>query len=125
VFENWVLRIIFVPKREEVAQGWTRLHNEDLHNLYASPNVIRMIKSRKMRWAGNVARMGEKIKAYKIFVAKPEGKRLLGKYMHKWEDNIRMTLREIGWEIVDWINLAQDMDHWRALVHTVTNFLVP
>jgi hypothetical protein len=122
VFQNRVLWIIFGPKREEVAGGWRRLHNDELQNLYASPNIIRMIKSRRMRWAGNIACMGEIRKAYKIVVGKPEGKRPLGSPRHSWEDNIRMDLMEIGWENVLWIHLAQDKDQWWTTVKTIMNF---
>jgi hypothetical protein len=92
-----VLRRIFEPKREEVVGGWIKLHNEELHSLYCSPSIItrRIIKSRKMRWAGHVARMGEKRNAYRILVGKPEGKRLLGRPRRRWEDNIQMDLRQI------------------------------
>jgi hypothetical protein len=93
------------------------MHNEKLHNLYCSPSIIRIIKSRRMRWAGHVARMGEKRNAYRILVGKPEGKRPLGRPRRRWEDNIRMDLREIGWGGMDWIDLAQDRDQWRALVN--------
>jgi hypothetical protein len=90
VFENRLLRKIFGPKRDEVIGGWTRLHNEDLHNFYCSPSIIRIIKSRGMRWTGHVARMGEKRNAYRILVGKPEGKRPLGRPRRRWEDNIRI-----------------------------------
>jgi hypothetical protein len=99
-----------------------KLHTEELHNLYSSPNIIRMIKPRRMRWAGHVARMGEKRNAYRILVGKPEGRRPLGRPRRRWVDNIKIDLREIGWNGVDWIDLAQDRDHWRALVNTVMNF---
>jgi hypothetical protein len=89
-FENRALRRIFGPKGEEVAGGWRRLHNEELRNLYASPNVIRVIKRKRMRWAGHAARMGGMRNAYKIFARKPEGRRPLGKPRRGWEDNIRM-----------------------------------
>jgi hypothetical protein len=92
-----VLRRIFGPKRDEVTGGWRKLHNEDLHNLYSSPNIIRMIKSRGMRWAGHVARMGEKRNACRILVGRPEGTRPLGRPRRRWVDNIKMDLREIGW----------------------------
>jgi hypothetical protein len=95
VFENRVLRRMSVLKREEVIGGWRRLHNVELHNLYYSPSIIRIIKSRRIRWAGNAARMGEKRNAYRILVGKPKGKRSLGRPRHRWEDNIRMDLREI------------------------------
>jgi hypothetical protein len=94
VFENRVLRRIFGPKRDEVTGRWRKLHNEELHNLYFSPSIIRMIKSRRMRWAGHVARMGETRNAYRILVGKPEGKRPLGRPRHRWVDNIKMDHRE-------------------------------
>jgi hypothetical protein len=98
---------------------------EELHNLYFSPNIIRMIKSRRMRWAGHVARIGEARHAYRILLVKPEGKRPLGRPRRRWVDKIKMGLREIGWDGVDWIDLAQDRDLWRALVNTVMNLRVP
>jgi hypothetical protein len=94
VCENRVLRRIFGPKREEVTGGWRKLHNKELHNLYSSPSIIIMIKSRRMKWAGNVARMGEKRNAYRILAGKPEGKRPLGGQRRRWVDNIKMDLRE-------------------------------
>jgi hypothetical protein len=95
VFENRVLRRIFGPKRDEVTRGWRKLHNEELHNLHSSPNVIRMTKSRRMRWAGHVARMGEKRTAYRILVGTPEEKRPPGRPRRRWVDNIKMDFREI------------------------------
>jgi hypothetical protein len=124
VFENRVLRRILGPKRDEVIGGWRELHNEELHNSYSSPSIIRMIKSRRMRWAGHVARMGEKRNVYRILVGKPEGKRPLGRARRRWEDNIKMDLREIGWGGMDWIELAQDRNQWRALVNMVMNLRV-
>jgi hypothetical protein len=106
---------ILYPKRDDVTGDWRKLHNEELHNLYSSPNIIRMIKSRRLRWAGHVARMGET-----ILVGKPEGKR-----RRKWADGIKMDLREIGWDGRDWIELAQDRDQWRAVVNTVMNLRAP
>jgi hypothetical protein len=100
----------YLDLREKVAGGWRRLHNEELHKLYVSPNIIRVIKLRRMRLAGNVARMETTKNAYKTFVGEPEGKRALGISRHRWEDNIRMVLREIGWEAAEWMNLAQDRD---------------
>jgi hypothetical protein len=85
---------------DEVTGEWRKLHNEELHNLYSSPDIIRQVKSRKMRWAGNVARMGEERKVYKVLVRKPEGKRPLGRPRRRWEDGIRMDIREIGWGCV-------------------------
>jgi hypothetical protein len=124
VFENRVLRRIFVPKRDEVTGEWRKLRNVEVHNLYSSPDIIRQVKSRRMRWAGHVARMGEEIKVYKVLVRKPEGKRPLGRPRGKWEDEIRMDLRVIGLGSVDWIRLAQDRDRWRAVVSAVMNLRV-
>jgi hypothetical protein len=104
MFENRVLRRIFGPKRDEVTGDWRKLYNEELHNLHFSPNVIRMIKSRRMIWAGHVARMGEK----RILVGKPEGKTPLGRQRHGWVDNIKIDVRETGWDGMDWIDLAQE-----------------
>jgi hypothetical protein len=102
-----------------------KLLNEELHNLNSSPNTIRMIKSGRMKWAGHVARMGETRNAYRIFVGKPEGKRAVGRPRRSWVDNIKIDLREIGWDGMDWIDLAQDRDQWRALANTVMNLRVP
>jgi hypothetical protein len=99
-----------------VTGGWRKLHNEELHNLYSSPSIIRIIKSRRMRWAGHVARMGEKRNVYRLLVGKPEGKRPLGRLRRMWIDNIKMDLLEIGLSVVDWIGLTQDRYRWRALV---------
>jgi hypothetical protein len=95
VFENRVLRRIFGLKRDEVIGGWRKLHNEELHNFYCSPSILRIIRSRRMRWAGHVARMGEKRNAYRILVGKPEGKRPLRRPIWRWEDDVRMDVREI------------------------------
>jgi hypothetical protein len=95
---------------DEALGDWRKLYNEELPNLYSSLNIIRMIKSGRMRWAGHVARMGENRNAYRIFVGKPEGKRPLGRPTHRWVDNIKIDLREIGWDGRDWIELAQDRD---------------
>jgi hypothetical protein len=124
VFENRVLRRIFGPERDEVTGEWRKMHNEELHSLYSSPNIIRQIKSRRMRWAGHVAHMGEKRNVYRVLMGKPEGKRPHGKPRHRWEDGIRMDLRETGWGSVDWIQLVQDRDRWRALVNTVMNLQI-
>jgi hypothetical protein len=123
VSENRVLRI-FGPRRE-VDGSWRKLHNDELHNLYPSPNIIRVIKARRLRWAGHVARMGEGRGAYRILVGRPEGKRPLGRPRHRWEDNIKMDLREIGIDEANWIRLAQDTVHLRAFVNTVMNIRVP
>jgi hypothetical protein len=100
------------------------LHSEELHNLYSSPDIIRQVKSRRMRWAGHVARMGEERKVYKVLVGKPEGRRPLGRPRRRWGDGIRMDLREIGLGGVDWIRLAQDRDWWRAVVSAAMNLRV-
>jgi hypothetical protein len=124
VFENRVLRRIIGPKRDEVPGDWRKLHNEELYNLYSSPNIIRMIKSRRMRWAGHVAQMRMKRSGYSILMGTPEG-RPLGRPRRRWEDNIKIDLREIGWDGMDWIDLAQDRDQWRALVNTEMNLRFP
>ena len=125
VFENGVLRRIFGPKRDEVTGEWRKLHNEELKGLYSSPNIVRVIKSRRMRWAGHVAHMGEGRGVYRVLVGKPKGKRLLGRPRRRWEDNIRMDLQEVGLGYEDWIRLAQDRDRWRVLVRAVRNLRVP
>jgi hypothetical protein len=125
VFENRVLRRIFRPKRDEVTGGWRKLHNEELHSLYSSPSIVRVMKARRMRWAGHVARMGDVRGAYNILVGRPEWRRPLGRPRRRWEDNISMDLREVGFGDVDWIDLAQDRDRWRALLNTVMNLRVP
>jgi hypothetical protein len=102
-----------------------KLHNEELRDLYSSPSIIRIIKPRRMRWAGHVARMREKRNAYGLLVGKPEGKRPLRRQRRRWVDNIRMDLGEVGWGDVDWIDLAEDRNRWRALVNSVLNLRVP
>jgi hypothetical protein len=104
-----------------VTGDWKKLHNEELHSFYSSPNVIRMIESRRMSCSTN----GKKRNEYRILVGKPEGKSPLGRPRRRWVDNIKMDLREIGWDGMDWINPAQDKDPWRALLNTVMNFRVP
>jgi len=125
VFENMVLRRIFGPKRDEVTGEWRRLHNEELNGLYCSPNIVRVIKSRRMRWSGHVVRMGEERGVYRFLVWKPEGRRPLGRPRRRWVDNIRMDFQEVGCGYMDWIGLVQDRDRWRKLVSAVMNIRVP
>jgi hypothetical protein len=116
--ENRVLRGVFGSKGDGVTGEWRRLHNEELNDLYSSPNIFRVIKSRRMRWAGHVACMGEGRGAYRIFVGRPEGRRPLGRPRCRWEDSIKMDLQEVGWGGgMDWI----DRDRWWALVSAVMN----
>jgi hypothetical protein len=121
-----VLRRTFGPKRGEVTGGWRKLHNEEVHDLYSSPSIIRIVKSRRMRLMWHVARMGEKSNSYRLWVGKPGmGKKPLGRPRRRWVDNIRMDLVEVGWSDVDWIGMAQDRDKWSAFVNSVLNFRVP
>ena len=125
VFENRVLRRIFGPKRDGVTGKWRKLHNEELNDLYCSPNIVRVIKSRRMRGAGHVARMEKGRVVHKVLVGKPKGRRPLGRPRWRWEANIKMDLQEVGRGCGDWMELAQDRDRWRALVSKVMNFVVP
>ena len=125
VFENRVLRRVFGPKRDQVTGEWRKLHNEELSDLYSLPNILRMVKSRIMRWARHVARMGEGRGVLSVLVGKPEGKRPLGRPRRRWEDNIKMDFQEVGGGCEDWMELAEDRDRWRALVSTVMNLRVP
>ncbi|KAJ4431551.1 hypothetical protein ANN_20150 [Periplaneta americana] len=125
VFENKVLRKIFRAKRDEVTGEWRKLHNAELHALYSSPDIIRNIKSRRLRWVGHEARMGESRNAYRVLVGRPEGKKSLGRPRRRWEDNIKMDLREVEYDDIDWINIAQDRDRWRAYVRAAMNLRVP
>jgi hypothetical protein len=118
VFENRVLRRIFGSKRDGVMGGWRKLYNEELHNLYSSPSIIRNVKSRRMRWSGHMARMGEKRNVYRKSRPRERPRR-------RWIDNIKMDLLEIGLSDVDWIGLAQDRYRWGALVNSVMNLRVP
>ena len=113
MLENKGLRRIFGPKRDEMTGEWRKLHSDELNDLYSSPSIVQLIKSR-MRWVGNVACMGERRGIYRVLVGKPEGKRTLGRPRRKWEDNIKMGLQEVRCERMDWIEQAQDRYRWRA-----------
>jgi hypothetical protein len=117
-----VLRRVFGPKREEDIVE--KMHNYELHSLYSSPNIVRVVKSRRMSWLGHVARMGEERGVYRVLVGRPEGKRPLGRPRRRWEDNIKIDLREIGIDGANWIWLAQDSFQWLAFVKTVMNIRV-
>ena len=109
-------------ERNEVTGGWRKLHNEEVNDLYCSPSIVRVIKSRRIRWAGHVARMGERRGVYRVLVGKPEGKRPLGRLRRRWEDNIKMDLQEVGCGGMDWFDLAQGRD--RAVVNLVMNLCI-
>jgi hypothetical protein len=123
VFENKVLRRIFGPKMEEDGSR-RKLHNDELHSLYSSPNIVRVIKSRRMRWAGHVACVGEGRGVYRVLVGRPEVKRPLGRPRRRW-DYIKMDLRGIRIDRANWIRLAEDSVQWRTFVSTVMNYRVP
>jgi hypothetical protein len=125
VFENRVLRSVFGPKRDEVTGEWRKLHIEELNDVYSLPNIVRVVKSRRIRWVGHVARMGEDRGVHRVLVGKPEGKRPLGRQRHRLEDNIKIDLQEVGGGHGDWMELAEDRGGWWALVGTVRIFRVP
>ena len=122
--QNRILRRIFGPKRDENGE-WRRLHNEELHSLHRSRNIVRVIKSRRWRWAGHVARMERSRSAFKILTGKPTGKRPLGRPRRRWEDNIRMDFEVIGINAGNWVDSSRDRDYWRALVNAALNLRVP
>jgi len=122
VFENRVLRRIFWLEWDKLKKEWRKLHNGDVNDLYSSPNIIWVIKSGRMRWAGHVGRMGESRASYRILVVKPEGRRPLGRLRHRWDDNIKMDLQEVGWGT--WIDLAQNRNRWWAVAKAVMNLRV-
>ena len=124
VFENRVLRRIFGHKRGEETGEWRKLHNEELNDLYSSPNVVRVIKARRMKWVGHVVHMGERRGIYRVLVGRPEGKRPLGRRRHRWEDNMKMDLHKVRVGGMDRIKLDQDRDRWRALVNAAMNLWV-
>ena len=125
MFENKALRKIFGAKRDEITGEWRKLLNAELHALYSLPNIIRNLKSRRLRWAGHVAHMEQSRNAYRVLVGKPESKRSVGRPRHRWEDNIKMDFREVDCDPRDWIALAEDRDRWRAYVRAVMNLRFP
>jgi hypothetical protein len=125
VFEDRVLRRIFGSERDEMTGGWRKLHNEELRDSYSSQSIIRIIKSRRMRWAEHIERTWKKINEYRLLVGKSEGKRKLERTRRRWVDNIKIDLGETEWGDVDWIGLFRDRDKWRALVNALMNLRVP
>jgi hypothetical protein len=125
VFEKRVIRRIFGPKRDEVTGEWRKLRREELHISYSSPDIIRHIKSRTVSWVGHVACMGEERKLYTVLVGNSEGKKSFGRPGRRWEDGIRIDLRETCWGSVEWIRLAQDRGRWRSVVNMAPNLKSP
>jgi hypothetical protein len=125
VFGNTVLWRIFGPKRDEVMEEWRKLLIEELNDMYFSPNSVLVIKSRTLRWPEHLTCMGQRRGAYRVVVKKPEGKGPLGRPRHRWEYNIEMDLCEEGWGGMDWIDLAEYLNRWQAVVYTVMNLQVP
>jgi len=125
VFENRMLRKMFGFKKDKVVGEWRKLHNEELNNLYSSPNIIRMIKLGRMRWEAHVARMGKSRSVYMILVGKYVGKKPLGRPRHGWKDNTKICLQDVRWGGMDWLDVAQDFGRWRALVDAVMDHWVP
>jgi hypothetical protein len=123
MFWNRMLRKILVPKRDEVTGEWKRLHNGELSDLYCSPNIIPVFKSRRIRQSGHAARVGDRIGGCRVLVGKPEGKRQLGRSRRRWE-NIKMYL-QVGLEGIDGTDLAHERDSWRTVVNAVMNLQVP
>ena len=120
-----MLRRKFGPKRNEATREWGKLHNEELNYLFSSLNIVQVMKQRRMRWAGHVAHMADRIGVFRILVGKPDGQRPHGRPRHRWEDNIKMDLQEVVCGGVYWIKLAQNRDRWQALVNAVMNLRFP
>jgi hypothetical protein len=116
---------IIRERRDEVTGEWRKLHNEEPNDMYSLANIVRVVRSRRMRWVGHVARMGEGRGVHRVLMGRPEGRRPLGRPRHRWEDNIKMDIQEVGGDCGDWMERAQDRDRWRTLVNTVMNFRVP
>ena len=125
MFENRELRRIFGPKRDRVTGEWRKLHNEELNDLYTSPNIVWVIKTRRMRWVRHAAHMRGRRGMYRVLVGIPEGRRPLGRPRHRWEDNIKMDRQRVGCASMDWIKLAEDRDRWWALVNVAMKLGVP
>ena len=114
-----------MTKRDEVTGEWRKLHNEELSDLYSLPNIVRVVKSRRMRWAGHVARMGEGRRVHRVLVGKPEGRRPLRRPRRRWEDNIKLDFQEVGGGCGDWMELAQDRDRLWEILNAVMNLWIP